>query len=61
MGGHFEMDKLATPMTDEEDDVERPEGQRLNDEKVGGPDRLSMVGKKGAPALAGRRKWRRRR
>src|SRR5450759_1555935 len=54
MGGHVEMDKLATPMTDEEDDVERLEGQRLNDEKVGGPDRLSMVGKEGAPALAGR-------
>ena len=54
MGGHFEMDKLATPVTDEEDDVERLEGQRLYDVKVGGPDRLSMVGKEGAPALAGR-------
>jgi hypothetical protein len=54
MGGHFEVDQLATPMTDEEDDVERLEGQRLDDEEVGGPDRLSMVGKEGAPTLAGR-------
>src|SRR5579864_2964109 len=41
-------------MTDEEDDVERLEGQRLDDQEVGGPDRLSMVGKEGAPTLAGR-------
>src|SRR5450759_5706258 len=54
MGGHVEMDKLATPMTDEEDDVERLEGQRLDDEEVGGPDRLSMVDQEGAPTLAGR-------
>src|SRR5450759_962909 len=54
MGGHFEVDKLATPMTDEEDDVERLDGQGLDDEEVGGPDRLSMVGKEGAPTLAGR-------
>src|SRR5450759_3633822 len=30
MGGHFEVDKLTTPMTDEEDDVERMEGQGLD-------------------------------
>src|SRR5450756_754199 len=54
MGSHFEVGQLATPMTDEEDDVERLEGQRLDDEEVGGPDRLSMVGKEGAPTLAGR-------
>ena len=47
MGGHFEMDKLATPVTDEEDDVERLEGQGLDDREVGDPDRLSMVGKEG--------------
>jgi hypothetical protein len=29
------------------DRVERLEGQRLDDEEVGGPDRLSMVGKEG--------------
>jgi hypothetical protein len=54
MAGHVDVDKLATPMTDEEDDVEGLEGQGLDDKEVGGPDRLSMVGKEGAPALAGR-------
>jgi len=29
-------------------------GKSLDDEEVSGPDRLSMVGKEGAPALAGR-------
>jgi len=54
MGGHLEVNELATPMTDEEDDVERLKGQGLDDEEVSRPDRLSMVGQEGAPALAGR-------
>src|SRR5713226_3822086 len=54
MGGCLEMDELATPMTVEEDDEERLKGKSLDDEEVSGPDRLSMVGKEGAPALAGR-------
>src|SRR5579859_3553019 len=54
MSGDFEVDELTTAMADEEDDVERLEGQGLDDKEVGGPDRLSMVGKEGAPALAGR-------
>jgi hypothetical protein len=54
MGGRVEVNKLATPMTNEEDDLERLESQGLDDEEVGGPDRLSMVGEEGAPAMAGR-------
>jgi hypothetical protein len=54
IGGYVAVDKLATPMTDEEDDEERLEGQGLDDDEVGGPDRLSLVGKEGAPALPGR-------
>ena len=54
MGGQLEVDKLTTPVTDEEDDVERLEGQGLENKEVGGPDRLRMVSKEGAPTLAGR-------
>jgi hypothetical protein len=54
MGGDFDVDELATPMTNEEDDVERLEGQGLDDEEVGGPERPSMVGKEDAPAPARR-------
>ncbi len=54
VGGHLEVEQLAPAMTDEEDDVEGLEGQGLDHEEVGGPDRLGMVGKEGAPALAGR-------
>ena len=53
MGGHLEVDQLATAVADEEEDVEGLEGQGLDDKEVGRPDRLSVVGQEGAPALAG--------
>jgi hypothetical protein len=53
MGGHLEVDELTTAVADEEEDGEGPEGEGLNDEKIGRPDHLSMVGQEGAPALAG--------
>ena len=34
--------------------VERLEGQGLDHDEVGGPDRVGMAGQEGAPALAGR-------
>jgi hypothetical protein len=52
MGGHLEMDQLATAVADEEEHVEGLEGQGLDDKEVGRPDRLSVVGQEGAPALA---------
>ena len=54
MGSHLEVKQLTASVVDEEDDVERLEGQGLDDEEVSGPDRLSMVGQESAPALAGR-------
>ncbi|HVA92100.1 MAG TPA: hypothetical protein VNL71_19915, partial [Chloroflexota bacterium] len=56
MGGDLEVDKRAPPMADEEEDVQRLECQGLVNEQVGGPDHLSVVGEKGAPTLAGRRR-----
>jgi hypothetical protein len=35
MGGHLEVDQLATVMADEEEDVEGLKGQALDDKKVG--------------------------
>jgi hypothetical protein len=54
IGGHFEVDQLTSPMSDEEDDVEGLEGQGVDNREVGGRYHLSMVGKEGPPALAGR-------
>ena len=54
MGGHLEVDKLTATMTDEEKDLQGSKGQGLDDEKVSRPDRLSVIGKKCAPALARR-------
>ena len=53
VAGHLEVDQLATAMANEEEDEEGLERQGLDDKEVGGPDRVSMVGKDGAPALAG--------
>jgi hypothetical protein len=53
MVGDLEVDQLATTMADEEEDVEGLEVQGLDDEQVGDPGRLSMVGQEGAPALVG--------
>jgi len=55
MGGDLEVDNLAPPMADEEEDVQRLESQGLDDQQVGGPDHLCVIGEKGAPTLAGRR------
>jgi len=44
MGGHLEVDELATAMADEEEDVEGLEGKGLDDKEVGRPDRPSVVG-----------------
>jgi hypothetical protein len=52
MSSHLEVDQLSTAVADEEEDVEGLEGQGLDDEEVGGPDRLSVVGEEGPPALA---------
>ena len=54
MGGYLEVDELAAAMTDEEEDVKGLEGQGLNNQEVGRPDRLSMIRKEDATALAGR-------
>ena len=54
MGRYLEVKQLTPAVANEEDDVERLEGQGLDHEEVGGPDRLSVVGEEGAPALAGR-------
>jgi len=54
LGGDLEVDQLAPPMADEEEDVHRLEGQGLDNQEVGGPDPLSVVGEKGEPTLAGR-------
>ena len=53
MGGHLERDKLATAMAYEIEDVVGLEGQGLDDKEVGRPDRLGVVGREGASALAG--------
>jgi hypothetical protein len=53
VAGHLEVDQLATAMAHEEEDEEGLERQGLDDKEVGGPDRVRMVGKEGAPALAG--------
>ena len=51
---YLEVDQLAPAVADEEEDVEGLEGQGLDDEEVGGPDPISVVGEEGPPALAGR-------
>src|SRR6266540_7330536 len=53
MGGHLEVDELTTAVADEEEDVEGPEGEGLNDKEVGCPHRVSLVSQEGSPALAG--------
>ena len=53
IGSHREVDQLATSVADEEEDVEGLEGQGLDDKEVGRPDRLGVVGREGASALAG--------
>ena len=47
MGGHLEVNELTTAVADEEEDVEGPEGEGLNDNEVGPTDRLSLVSKEG--------------
>jgi hypothetical protein len=49
---YLEVDQLASAVADEEEDVEGLEGPGLDDEEVGRPDRLSVVGEEGPPALA---------
>jgi len=49
-----EVKQLAAPMADEEEHVEGLEGQRLDYEQIGRPDRVGVVSEKGAPVLAGR-------
>ena len=53
MSLHLEVHQLSTAVADEEEDIEGLEGQGLDDEEVGGPDRISVVGEEGPPALAG--------
>jgi hypothetical protein len=54
MGTYLEVKQLTAVVADEEDGLEGLEGQGLDDEEVGGPDCLSVVGQEGAPARAGR-------
>jgi hypothetical protein len=50
MSSHLEVDQLSTAVTDEKEDVDGLEGQGLDDEEVGGRDRLSVVGEEGPPS-----------
>jgi len=48
--------KCATSCRSEEEDVQHLESQGLENQEVGGPDHLRVIGEKGAPTLA--RRWR---
>ena len=47
---HVEVDDLPAVVGDEEEDVEGPIGDRLDDEEVRSPDPLDLIGKKRSPA-----------
>jgi hypothetical protein len=54
VGGHVDVEQEAAVVADQEEDVEGLESEGLDDEEVGSPDGLSVVGEEGATALAGR-------
>ena len=54
MSGHVQVNELAPTVLDEEEDVERLEGEGWHGEEVAGPNAWRVVLKEGAPGL-GRR------
>src|SRR5713226_2932530 len=51
-GGDVEVEQFPPLVTDEEEDVEGPEGHGLDDKQVGGPDAAQLIRQESSPALA---------
>src|SRR6266487_65526 len=57
VGRHVDMHQLASTMRDEDQHVQRLEGQRGHGEQIGRPQMMGMVAPERAPGLARRARW----
>jgi len=49
MRGHADLDKLPTPVMQDDEAIQGPESDPRNDEKIDGGDRLGMIAQEGPP------------